>query len=374
MEAAIPRTWNPGIIVATSKTLQALPPAEASAFGKSLDEMGVRSAKAQGLSKPITSNCQMRTTDNKLYLAVSRGVLRGMLRVGKRQLFVRKQANGEYVQICPVCVLDFYVHESCQRSGEGSQLFHRMLQNENLAPHMMGYDRPSPKLVSFMRKHFGLKSYMPQSNHFVIFDEYWKGVKSRSTSAPPSATHLLKCREQAKSSQATNASAAKVVSGAHAVPNQQPSNKSDCAAGRPNHQASNKLDCAAGRLGVDGAEIPPDCSCSSGKRNTSQVASGAAEPPITCAARAAPWLPVLANSMQENTGFNQQVNAVTANEKLLLPPVGCAPSSHTATPPAGQYLTGPLARAPHIATTGSALDARNKYRREQTARVLMRPF
>ena len=31
-------------------------------------------------------------------------------------------------ELSPLCVLDFYVHESCQRTGRGKALFEHMLQ------------------------------------------------------------------------------------------------------------------------------------------------------------------------------------------------------------------------------------------------------
>ena len=83
---------------------------------------------------------------------------------------------GAYQEIKPLCVLDFYVHESCQRSGLGRLLFDTMLSQEFKAPSTLGYDRPSPKLLSFLSKHFNLKSYSPQSNNFVVFDEYFRAT------------------------------------------------------------------------------------------------------------------------------------------------------------------------------------------------------
>ena len=40
----------------------------------------------------------------------------GLLKVGVRKLFIRNEA-GQIKEISPLCVLDFYVHESVQRSG-----------------------------------------------------------------------------------------------------------------------------------------------------------------------------------------------------------------------------------------------------------------
>ena len=57
-------------------------------------------------------------------------------------------------------MLDFYVHESCQRQGIGKALFERMLAKENAEPRKLAYDRPSAKLISFLAKHYNLKNYV----------------------------------------------------------------------------------------------------------------------------------------------------------------------------------------------------------------------
>lgn len=54
----------------------------------------------------------------------------GLLKVGVKNLFIRG-GLGSYQEIKPLCVLDFYVHESVQRLGIGKELFERMLENEN---------------------------------------------------------------------------------------------------------------------------------------------------------------------------------------------------------------------------------------------------
>jgi hypothetical protein len=40
-----------------------------------------------------------------------------------------------------------------------------MLEAEQLSPEQLGYDRPSSKLLAFLRKHYGLASYVPQTNN-----------------------------------------------------------------------------------------------------------------------------------------------------------------------------------------------------------------
>jgi alpha-tubulin N-acetyltransferase 1 len=72
--------------------------------------------------------------------------------------------------IKPRCVLDFYVHESLQRRGIGSEMFEFMLSNEKTKAFKMAYDRPSPKLLAFLSKYYGLNSYSPQVNNFVVYD------------------------------------------------------------------------------------------------------------------------------------------------------------------------------------------------------------
>jgi alpha-tubulin N-acetyltransferase 1 len=42
----------------------------------------------------------------------------GLLKIGVKQLFIN-DAVGKFKKITPICVLDFYVHESQQRSGYG---------------------------------------------------------------------------------------------------------------------------------------------------------------------------------------------------------------------------------------------------------------
>lgn len=76
-------------------------------------------------------------------------------------------------EIDPICVLDFYIHESHQRSGYGKQLFDYMLQSEDTEPSQLAYDRPSPKLISFLQRHFQLTDFVQQFTNFVIFDAYF---------------------------------------------------------------------------------------------------------------------------------------------------------------------------------------------------------
>ena len=85
----------------------------------------------------------------------------GLIKVGSRKLFIRMD-NGQIKEITPLCVLDFYVHESVQRGGQGKVLFEEMLHREgNVHPAKIAYDRPSSKLIGFLAKHYGLRNYVP---------------------------------------------------------------------------------------------------------------------------------------------------------------------------------------------------------------------
>ena len=189
---------------------------------KMINALGVGSAIAQGLvgrggPSPITEVHRLGETDARVYLLAQQDVhgpllAVGLLKVGKKNLF-HFDANGRTRELREqMCVLDFYVHEDWQRGGLGRALFEAMLQNEGVDASKLAYDvrdanhiaaeldchldalrtcascepfgmlsvrglhvwqRPSPKLIGFMRKHYGLTNYVPQQNKFVIFDEYF---------------------------------------------------------------------------------------------------------------------------------------------------------------------------------------------------------
>ncbi|KAL9656738.1 hypothetical protein ABK040_003005 [Willaertia magna] len=147
-----------------------------------IDKIGEASVRAQQIPQPITSYGRLLCTDNNLYLYIIDNKVLGLLKVGKKKLFYRFP-SGEFREIFPLCVLDFYVHESCQRKGVGSILFEYVLREENVTPEKLAYDRPSIKLISFLRKHYGLADYIPQSNNFVVFKQYFTKGENKHYSA-----------------------------------------------------------------------------------------------------------------------------------------------------------------------------------------------
>lgn len=80
---------------------------------------------------------------------------------------------GKIREINPLCVLDFYVYEGCQRTGFGRAIFSKMLECEGVEASQLGYDRPSDKLISFLKKHYNLVEYIPQNNNFIVFNDYY---------------------------------------------------------------------------------------------------------------------------------------------------------------------------------------------------------
>ena len=60
------------VVVLTIGLIKTLPAADRQALSDAIDEMGKRSAKAQGLSRPITSITQMHGCDHNLYISLAR--------------------------------------------------------------------------------------------------------------------------------------------------------------------------------------------------------------------------------------------------------------------------------------------------------------
>ncbi|XP_070593859.1 alpha-tubulin N-acetyltransferase 1 isoform X2 [Erythrolamprus reginae] len=158
---------------------------------KIIDEMGKASAKAQNLPTPITSASRMQTNHHVLYILkdseakmAGKGIIIGFLKVGYKKLFVLDR-HGAHNEMEPLCVLDFYIHESLQRHGYGKELFQYMLQRERVEPHQLAIDRPSEKLLCFLRKHYSLSDTIPQVNNFVIFQGFFHQQHASARKVPP---------------------------------------------------------------------------------------------------------------------------------------------------------------------------------------------
>ncbi|KAM9777078.1 alpha-tubulin N-acetyltransferase 1 isoform X3 [Syngnathus typhle] len=156
-----------------------------------VDKLGRASAKAQKLTTPVTSATKLQSQHHELYLMKDGesngecGVIVGFLKVGYKKLILLDR-RGLHTEAEPLCVLDFFIAENLQRHGYGLELFQFMLQHKNIDPVLMAYDRPSPKLLSFLAKHYCLTQSVPQVNNFVVFDGFFND-KSGSPSCPLTA-------------------------------------------------------------------------------------------------------------------------------------------------------------------------------------------
>lgn len=149
-----------------------------SALAGVIDEMGELSARAQFLAQPISTAQKLHANPGqRVYMMFDQAVHAavGLLKVGPKHLFIVEGTKQHEIE--PLCVLDFYVHESRQRAGCGLQLFEEMLRAEGVEPHRLGYDRPSPKLIGFLRKHYGLSRFTPQANNFVVFADFFSSAR-----------------------------------------------------------------------------------------------------------------------------------------------------------------------------------------------------
>ncbi|XP_047414197.1 alpha-tubulin N-acetyltransferase 1 isoform X7 [Sciurus carolinensis] len=156
-----------------------------------VDELGKASAKAQNLPAPITSASRMQSNRHVIYVLkdtsarqAGKGAIIGFLKVGYKKLFVLddREAHNE---VEPLCILDFYIHESLQRHGHGRELFQHMLQKERVEPHQLAIDRPSQKLLKFLNKHYNLETTVPQVNNFVIFEGFFAHQHPPARKLPP---------------------------------------------------------------------------------------------------------------------------------------------------------------------------------------------
>ena len=157
-----------------------------------LDALGVASGEAQFLKGPITTTSKMLEAPDHVLITVSlasphedgkdeqcsdvdsAGRFVGYLKFGLKNLYFYHK-NGKVEERNTVSLLDFYVSDALQRSGLGLMLFERFLaltKTEVDHPCKVAYDRPSPKLLSFLSKHFSLNNPDAQPNRYTIFEGF----------------------------------------------------------------------------------------------------------------------------------------------------------------------------------------------------------
>ncbi|XP_046441008.1 alpha-tubulin N-acetyltransferase 1-like [Daphnia pulex] len=156
---------------------------------KVVDYVGEASRVAQNLHRPVTIAHSFVNSNQTLYIMTDasankgNGAILGMLKIGPKKLFLLDK-KGFQNELDPLCVLDFYIHESCQRKGLGKLLFAHFLEDEKLHVHKIAIDRPSEKFLGFLQKHYGLKNFIPQVNNFVIYEGFFDNDDHQASSNP----------------------------------------------------------------------------------------------------------------------------------------------------------------------------------------------
>ncbi|KAG5190382.1 hypothetical protein JKP88DRAFT_299080 [Tribonema minus] len=176
-------TFGPGLSVWDTTTPRQLSAQQQDVATAALAELGALSAQAQGLKEPITTLQQLVTSEHRLYVMcdeVTGRTCYGYLRVGVKRLYLTDGAAPLRPRDA-LCLLDFYVHHRqvwCQRQGMGRRLFNAMLKSENVTAEQLAYDRPSPKLRPFLKRHYGLAQGIDQPNRFMVFPQYFRADAS----------------------------------------------------------------------------------------------------------------------------------------------------------------------------------------------------
>jgi alpha-tubulin N-acetyltransferase 1 len=205
-----------GVLMLTAAAARKLTREKQNGLGALVDALGAQSAVAQKLAVPVTSWERFVASSGDehqcIYVATVPGSsrsVRGFIKTGVKTLFVHHK-SAVWREIMPICVLDFFTDATFRRQGVGKLLFDAMLASEGnnrakagrggtgpISPSQLAYDRPSPLFLSFLRKYFGLASYTPQANAFVVFDAFFDpaarseslvGAAGPATGAPPSGS------------------------------------------------------------------------------------------------------------------------------------------------------------------------------------------
>lgn len=139
-----------------------------------IEQLGEMSAKAQRLHTSVTSIRQM-SDKNSIYLLASlqEGLVVGLLKVGRKDLYLFDEQSKLSSHRETPAILDFYVHESHQRRGLGKRLFEYMLADQGWSVGKCAVDRPSAMMRSFLAKHYQLVHTVPQANKFVLYKDFF---------------------------------------------------------------------------------------------------------------------------------------------------------------------------------------------------------
>uniref|UniRef100_A0AC34GR24 Alpha-tubulin N-acetyltransferase n=1 Tax=Panagrolaimus sp. ES5 TaxID=591445 RepID=A0AC34GR24_9BILA len=165
-----------------------LTPQRYPAICKGIDRIGTLSAKSQNLRKPLTTYDRILDSDDGqiLYIYWKKpesspfSLFIGFLRIARKKLYLRDSDDKQFISE-PVCILDFYIHESEQHSEMGHELFDKMLETEGTEVSKIALDKPNEVLLSFLKKYYHLENPCWQSTNFVVFPAFFEGLKPQAT-------------------------------------------------------------------------------------------------------------------------------------------------------------------------------------------------
>ncbi|VDK73483.1 unnamed protein product [Litomosoides sigmodontis] len=184
--------------------LRQLNPRKCWIIEKTINNMGALSIAAQGLKRALTTYDKIINSDDGqvLYLLWRKNqnnenasIIIGLLKIGYKNLYLMDQSMRSF-KITPLCVLDFYVHDTLQRQGYGHALFDYMLQHENSSAENVAIDKPSQSLLQFMNKHYGLSDPIWQVTNFVVYPPFFENIKLCDSTT--STSNNVRCAKSAK--------------------------------------------------------------------------------------------------------------------------------------------------------------------------------
>ena len=144
-----------------------------------LDKMGELSSKSQNLLVNVTTTNKFFPSDHCLIIKAEKNKVLGYIKVGPKKLFLRDRICN-YHERKTLCVLDFYIYDTEQRSNLGREIFDFMLNYKNIEPGELAYDRPTLRFLSFLKRNYGLEKFITQENNFTIFEEFFESDRIRN--------------------------------------------------------------------------------------------------------------------------------------------------------------------------------------------------
>ncbi|CAI2357159.1 unnamed protein product [Caenorhabditis sp. 36 PRJEB53466] len=148
---------------------------------QSIDSLGEMSSKFHGWKRVITKYEKIVDQDEEQIVYIlwekidgHKSLLKGLLRVGYKTLYLTDNEQNQYMEKA-MCILDFFVVQTEQRSGNGFKLFDSMIKTENVSVEQCAFDKPSAALQKFLEKYYNQKDPVWQSNKYAVYTAFFLG-------------------------------------------------------------------------------------------------------------------------------------------------------------------------------------------------------